>query len=97
MVRTHQECCVQFWAPQDKRDMEILEQVQQRAMKMIKGLEHLSYKGRLGGLSLFSLEKRHLRGDLINVCQYLKGRCQEDESRLFLMVLSNRTRECGQN
>ncbi|KAK4828331.1 hypothetical protein QYF61_025800 [Mycteria americana] len=30
-----------------KRDMDILERVQQRALKIIKGLEHLSYEERL--------------------------------------------------
>ncbi|RMC14041.1 hypothetical protein DUI87_09128 [Hirundo rustica rustica] len=54
LVRPHQECCVQFWAPQEKRDMEILERVQRRAMKMIKELGHLSYEKRLG---LFRLKK----------------------------------------
>ena len=37
VVSTHLECCVQFWAPQYKIDMDILETVQQRAAKVIKG------------------------------------------------------------
>ena len=40
---------------------------------MIQGMEHLSYKDRLRGLGLFSLEKRRLQGDLIVAFQYPKG------------------------
>lgn len=43
--------CVQFWASQYKRDMELLEQVQCKAMRMMRVLEHLNYEERLRELS----------------------------------------------
>ncbi|KAK4825526.1 hypothetical protein QYF61_000103 [Mycteria americana] len=58
MVRLHLEYWVHLWAPQYRKDMDILERVQQSATKMIKGLQHLSNEERLRDLGLFNLEKR---------------------------------------
>ncbi|GAB0175601.1 cAMP-dependent protein kinase inhibitor alpha [Grus japonensis] len=44
LMRHSLEDCVQLWGPQYKADVELLEQVQRRDMKMIRDLEQLCYE-----------------------------------------------------
>nr|XP_047909708.1 uncharacterized protein LOC125180947 [Anser cygnoides]XP_047909709.1 uncharacterized protein LOC125180947 [Anser cygnoides]XP_047909710.1 uncharacterized protein LOC125180947 [Anser cygnoides]XP_047909711.1 uncharacterized protein LOC125180947 [Anser cygnoides] len=53
---------LEFWAPQYKGDLDILDRVQHKATRMMKGLQHLSCEERLCELGLLSLKKRRLGG-----------------------------------
>ncbi|KAK4823961.1 hypothetical protein QYF61_008347, partial [Mycteria americana] len=79
-LMTHLECCVQFWAPQCKKDTDILEQVQHGAKKMTKRFEHQLYEERLRELGLFSLKKRRVKAGILlmggqTLEQVAKGGC----------------------
>ncbi|OWK64594.1 Vascular endothelial growth factor C, partial [Lonchura striata] len=76
--------------PQHKKDVDLLEQVQKRAVRTFRGLEHLSYEGGLRELGLLSLEERRLPGvltavltELPGILTVLKGVYEKDEERCF--------------
>jgi len=94
-VRACWESCVQFWNPQHRTDMNLLERVQKRTTKMVRGLEHLSYEERLRELGLFSLEKKRLWGNLTAAFQYLKGAYRRAGGGLFTRALDDRTKGNG--
>ena len=95
LVRPHLEYCVQFWDTQYRKDRNLLERVQWRATKTLKGLEHLSYEEGLSDLGLFSLDRRRPQGDRINVYKYLRCRRPRDKATLVSVVCGDRTRGNG--
>ncbi|MFZ2537548.1 MAG: hypothetical protein WAX04_01440 [Oscillospiraceae bacterium] len=82
-IRPHIEYCVQVWNPFLKKDIEILENVQRRATKMVKALGKMSYEERLAKLKLFPLSYRRKRGDMIEVFKIMNGIDNIDREAFF--------------
>ncbi|KAF9756139.1 hypothetical protein NGRA_3327 [Nosema granulosis] len=96
-VRPHLEYAVQFWSPFLRKDVIKLEKVQPRATKLIPSLRNKLYEDRLRKLDLYSLEKRRVRGDMIEVWQIMKGKENVDQASLFTLDTNGVTRNRIQN
>ena len=81
-VRPHLEYAIQFWSPNYIKDQKWLERIQRRATKLIPTLRNLSYEERLKQLDMFSLHKRRIRGDMIEVFKILNKLTAEVKSSL---------------
>lgn len=87
-VRPHLEYCIQAWSPWLQQDIDILENVQRRAVKAVSGLSG-SYEQRLSSLDLLSLQHRRQRGDMIETFKILKQIDDIDQSHFFSLSASN--------
>ena len=50
---------------------------------MLPGLEGVSYRERLSRLGLYSLERRRMRGDLIEIYKIMRGIDRVDAQSLY--------------
>ena len=83
LMRPHLQYCIQLWGPHHKKDMDLLEQVQRRATKMVRGLEHLSYEDRLRQWGCLAWRREGSR----ETFQYIKEPYKKDAERFLYQGL----------
>ena len=82
-VRPHLEFSTPAWSPWLKGDIEKLEAVQKKVVKMVAGLDGETYEDRCKELNLDSLEKRRTDQDLKQTFKILQGIDKLDHNKLF--------------
>ena len=95
-VRPLIESSAPAWNPFKRGDVEVLERVQKRCLRMIsdkRTTKRLSYEDRLEMHKIQSLECRRLRGDLLETFKYLNGFNDVDPGRLFSFVRERHSME----
>ena len=69
-VRPHLEYAQIVWSPHLRKHIDMIENVQIRATKLVDGLKELDYATRLQKLNMTTLVYRRSRGDLIEVFKH---------------------------
>ena len=90
-IRPALEYCAPAWSPYLLKDIDLLEQVQRRATKLVISIVNLPYKERLATLGLHSLFCHRQRGDLIETFKIIN---KVNDVHVGL-ILSNNSRTRG--
>ena len=96
-VRPHLEYCIQACRSLLKKDIKLLESVQRRATRMIPGFKRFDYGTRLKLLNMFSIERRHSRGDMIEIFKIIKGYDKLNFADFFQFVNNREDNSRGAN
>jgi ribonucleases P/MRP protein subunit RPP40 len=86
-VRPHLEFSVPAWSPWQRADIDKLENVQKKAVRMVSGLAARDYLPRCEELGIQTLESRRLEQDLSLVYRFMTGRGNLQPETLFEKVV----------
>jgi ribonucleases P/MRP protein subunit RPP40 len=82
-VRPHLEFSVPAWSPWQRADVDKLENVQKKAIRMVSGLAARDYETRCEELGIQTLESRRIEQDLCLVYRFITGRGNLRPETLF--------------
>ena len=85
-VRPLLKYCSAIWSPYAK-DIDVLEKMQMRATRLIRGIGNLSYGQRLKSLGMYTSFRHRQRGDLIEVFKILNGFYNVNPNEFFHQLL----------
>jgi ribonuclease P/MRP protein subunit RPP40 len=91
-VRPHLEYAVTVWCPWLEKDIEELEKVQKRAVKMMSDVKGKTYEERLKELEMTTLSERRGRGDLIETYKVMRGHSRVDKNEWFKIMAGDTAR-----
>ena len=92
LIRPHIDYCVPVWRPYLQKDVKLVEGVQRRMTKLIPKLRNKTYEQRLKALNLITMEKRHLREDMITLYNITQGKIKIDITDIREFVDTTNTR-----
>ena len=82
-----------FWSPINEKDADMLEGIHRRVTKMIPSLRNLSYEELLKRLVMYSVSRRRLGNNMIEVFKMIHGIDKANLGKHFCIDEDRRTRE----
>ena len=91
-VRPHLEFAAPAWAPWTEEDKQVLERVQQQAVKMVSGLKGRTYEEKCLEIGLETLERRREDTDMVQTYKIIKEVDNVKKDTWFKMAAENTER-----
>jgi hypothetical protein len=91
-VRPHLEFAVPAWSPWTQGDIETLENIQRRTVRMVSGLRGATYEEKLKEIGMLSLKDRRIQYDLIQAFKIIRGFDDVESDTWFDLVGQDPTR-----